>query len=72
MSQASMERALGRIEGQLESVVRMLQNDHERLNDHGARIGRMERRIYAIWIIGPIVLALAGATAAVYQKLKGV
>lgn len=71
MSQASMERAVGRIEGQLESVIRMLQNDHDRLNDHGARIGRAERRIYAIWIIGPVVLAVAGAAATFYQKLKG-
>ncbi len=74
MSLASMERAIGQVEGKLDSVIRMLENDHDRLNDHGARLGRVERRIYAIWIIGPIALALAGAAAAAaafYQKLKG-
>ena len=71
MSLASLERAIGRVEGQLESLIQMLENNNNRLNDHGARIGRVERNVYAIRIIGPALLAVAGVAADVYQKLKG-
>ena len=71
MTDTNTQRALGRIEGSLKEIKGMLSNDRERLNDHGKRIAKVENRIYAVWVIGPVLLFLVGFAKNAKEFLAG-
>ena len=50
----SVEQTLGRLEGKLDAFLETQKQQHERLNDHGKRIGSLER--WQSKIIGAVAL----------------
>jgi len=64
MSETNTERTLGRIEGKVDAMADMLSNDRERLNDHGKRLGSMERKFAAVWVFFAMMVSGSGAIAA--------
>ncbi|KKL63599.1 hypothetical protein LCGC14_2173510 [marine sediment metagenome] len=59
--------ALGKIDAGIEAIKENLARGEYRLNDHGKRIRALERKIFGLWIVGPILLGLAAFAG----QLKG-
>lgn len=61
MSHDELSRAIGNIEGKLDTVLEQLRTKDDRLNNHGERIGKLER--WQSWTLG--AGAAVGAAIAV-------
>lgn len=62
-----VQRALGRIEGKLDSVLTDRAEDQKRLNNHSNRIKSLE--LWRSWTIG--ACAAVGALWAIFSTLHG-
>jgi hypothetical protein len=58
----SVEQMLGRLEGKFDAFIQTQQQQHDRLNNHGDRISKLER--WQAWVLGAcavVVFAIGSA-----------
>lgn len=55
----------------VESMERNLAVIHERYDSHEARLSRLERKLFALWLVGPLLLGLAVALGNMRAWLLG-
>ena len=56
----------------VESIERNLGAAQIRFDAHDTRLGRLERRLFAIWIFGPIAIGTLAFLKAITHWMKGI
>ena len=55
----------------VESIEKSLAGFQEQFDSQQTRLGRVERRLFAVWIIGPILVAVAGYLKSIQNSFTG-
>ena len=55
----------------VESMEKNLAVIHERYDSHEARLSRLERKMFALWLVGPLLLGVAVALGNMRVWLMG-
>ena len=53
-------RAVGRIEGILESIETFITESRAKDDSQDSRLGKLENRVFFIWVVGPFLIGALG------------